>query len=97
MPESVGIELSLDGVVAVLGARIGEQIRERAGDAIVTLELLLRSPACRMITSMASSVRSRMKCPITYLEMQARGVMPWGLRHYWKGTSSATSRTKPSM
>jgi FAD/FMN-containing dehydrogenase len=23
--------------------------------------------------------------PITYLEMQARGVMPWGLRHYWKG------------
>lgn len=23
--------------------------------------------------------------PITYLEMQARGEMPWGLRHYWKG------------
>jgi FAD/FMN-containing dehydrogenase len=23
--------------------------------------------------------------PITYLEMQARGTMPWGLRHYWKG------------
>lgn len=23
--------------------------------------------------------------PISYLAMQARGVMPWGLRHYWKG------------
>ena len=40
VPQSVGIELSLDGVIAILGSRIGKQIRERAGGAVFALELL---------------------------------------------------------
>ena len=41
MPQSVGVELSLDGVIAILGLRIGKQIRKRAAGAVFALELLL--------------------------------------------------------
>src|SRR6185312_6875604 len=39
-PQSLGIELSLDDVIAILASRIGKQIRERAGSAVFALEWL---------------------------------------------------------
>ena len=41
VPQSVGVELPLDGVIAILGLRIGKQIRKRAAGAVFALELLL--------------------------------------------------------
>ena len=41
VPQSVGVELPLDGVIAILGLRIGKHIRERASGAVFALELLL--------------------------------------------------------
>ena len=41
MAQEVGLELLVDGVIAVAGVRVGEQLRERASGAVVGLQWLV--------------------------------------------------------